>query len=386
MKTIADETILFESPDPAGIYCYSPALCHGFNGRIIAALDLGGPGTTALPGRRSTTGDAASGNQVRIFFSDDKGNSWRQSSSTPPMLHENLFQAGNALYLLGHSGKLVISRSDDNGATWSEPVTLEGEHRYQDGVGRIDHWNGRVYASYGRSFEAGPWSMPMVLSAPEDADLTRRESWTFSDPFDPRPILEAARAGGIPSCIHPGVIEANLVRIHDPGHEFYDPEMKTLMILMRTAAERISPVSGNLAAMLRCVERPGGKLVIERVVNREGFRLFYLPWPGGGIKFYLDYDPESRFYWMVASEIDGRYNPRRRLGLYYSADLFNWTSAGLIAAGPADHAARNYATLLIDGSDLLVLARSGDLRARSDHDNNLTTFHRIRDFRKLVTE
>ena len=86
------------------------------------------------------------------------------------MLHENLFQAGNALYLLGHSGKLVISRSDDNGATWSEPVTLEGEHRYQDGVGRIDHWNGRVYASYGRSFEAGPWSMPMVLSAPEDAD------------------------------------------------------------------------------------------------------------------------------------------------------------------------------------------------------------------------
>ena len=48
MKLIADEQILFESPDPAGIYCYTPAILVGENRRLIAAVDLGGPGTAAL--------------------------------------------------------------------------------------------------------------------------------------------------------------------------------------------------------------------------------------------------------------------------------------------------------------------------------------------------
>jgi hypothetical protein len=40
--------------------------------------------------------------------------------------------------------------------------------------------------------------------------------------------------------------------------------------------------------------------------------------------------------------------------------------------------------MAIDGNDLVILSRSGDKRAKSAHDGNIITFHRIKDFRALV--
>jgi hypothetical protein len=40
--------------------------------------------------------------------------------------------------------------------------------------------------------------------------------------------------------------------------------------------------------------------------------------------------------------------------------------------------------MVIDGEDLHVLSRSGDLDAQSAHNGNLITFHTIRDFRRLA--
>ena len=107
MPLIADEKLLFESPSPQDIYCYTPALCRGFGGRIVAGFDLGGPGTEKLAGPRSDSGDYPCGNQLRILLSDDGGASWRESASRLPMLHTMLFRAGKFLYAIGQSGRLV---------------------------------------------------------------------------------------------------------------------------------------------------------------------------------------------------------------------------------------------------------------------------------------
>lgn len=40
--------------------------------------------------------------------------------------------------------------------------------------------------------------------------------------------------------------------------------------------------------------------------------------------------------------------------------------------------------MAIDGDDLCVVSRSGDRDAKSPHDTDLITFHRISDFRSLV--
>lgn len=102
------------------------------------------------------------------------------------------------------------------------------------------------------------------------------------------------------------------------------------------------------------------------------------------MKFHLDYDPVSRLYWMVASQADGIHSNRRRLRLLYSPDCLNWTEAGMVAVGPSENGSRHYATLAFFGEDLVVLSRSGDRRAKSAHDNNLTTFHKVRNFRSLA--
>ena len=68
IEAIADEKILFESPYPEDVFCYTPSLCRGFGGRILAGFDLGGPGTARLEGVRSDSGDYESGNQFRILL------------------------------------------------------------------------------------------------------------------------------------------------------------------------------------------------------------------------------------------------------------------------------------------------------------------------------
>lgn len=46
--------------------------------------------------------------------------------------------------------------------------------------------------------------------------------------------------------------------------------------------------------------------------------------------------------------------------------------------------ARHYVSVDIDGDDLVILSRSADERAKSAHDGNLITFHRVKAFRDLV--
>lgn len=390
MELIADETVIFESPDPANIYCYTPAIIVGDGGRLVAALDLGGPGTPALEGPRSAKGDYPTGNQIRVFLSDDGGVRWREAATRIPMMHETLFRAGGKVYMLGHGGKLLISRSTDNGETWCEPRTLEDGHDWHQSCVHVEFANGKLYVVYEQRLGHGAWPdvAPVLMSAPVDGDLLDPSTWTFSAPYDPWTAIEPMRGSG--TCMfqriqhknhyqYPGILESNVIAVHDPGHPFYDPTFRSFMILARGFTG-----FKNQGAILKGVEHGDGSLSIERFTTKHGEELFFLPFPGGDLKFHLDYDPVSKLYWMVNSQIDGIHCDRRRLQLMYSPDCFNWTFAGMVAIGPSENGSRHYATLAFAGDDLVVLSRSGDERAKNPHDNNLTTFHRVKDFRSLV--
>ena len=70
--------------------------------------------------------------------------------------------------------------------------------------------------------------------------------------------------------------------------------------------------------------------------------------------------------------------------LHYSTNCIDWCFAGLVCQGRTDVESRHYASMAIDGDDLLVLSRSGDADAKNPHDGNLITLHRVRAFRELV--
>ncbi|MBN2559106.1 MAG: exo-alpha-sialidase, partial [Clostridia bacterium] len=77
-------------------------------------------------------------------------------------------------------------------------------------------------------------------------------------------------------------------------------------------------------------------------------------------------------------------NERRRLVLHFSKNCFDWCFAGIVAEGRTERMSRSYAAMEIDGDDLYIVSRSGDENAKSAHDGNFISFHKIKQFRNLV--
>ena len=379
-----EERILYHSPDPKGLYCYTPWIVHGFDGRLFVSFDLAGPSLDRLEGPRSDHGDYGS-NQCRILCSDDRGATWTLCGVLP-MLHARVFTAGKSVYILGHSGRLVISRSDDNGATWSELSVLDPELGWHQGSGSIDYRHGRIYLSMEKAPYADHWAGgdPLLMSADVDADLTRRDSWTFSNLVKFQDVAAFVNTSPIhfdANCW----LESSVVRVYDPRSCYYDPEDRSVLLFLRVNGP------SHYAAVLRGREAPDGSLRLEPLRRKDGTPEIFFPFPGGHMKFHIVYDEKERFYWMVASHVEHSttfpvqgHMERRVLGLYASWNLFDWQLTGIVAAGEPRLCSRHYAALTIDGEDILVVSRSGDAEAKNTHDTDMITLHRVRDFRRLA--
>jgi len=73
------------------------------------------------------------------------------------------------------------------------------------------------------------------------------------------------------------------------------------------------------------------------------------------------------------------------LASYFLLDALNWFQAGCIARYPSHLQSFHYAGPMIDGEDLLLLVRTSK-DAPNQHDSDLMTFHRVRDFRSLALD
>ena len=83
-----------------------------------------------------------------------------------------------------------------------------------------------------------------------------------------------------------------------------------------------------------------------------------------------------------------RYNipcdERDRLVLHFSKNMVDWVFAGLVCKGDSPKQSRHYASMDIDGDDLIIASRSGDSECNDAHNGNIITFHRVKNFRNLV--
>ena len=78
-------------------------------------------------------------------------------------------------------------------------------------------------------------------------------------------------------------------------------------------------------------------------------------------------------------------NDRRFLMLFYGMEGLNWFPAGCIARASRLSQSFMYPAHIIDGDDLLVVARSS-IAGQNRHDADTCTFHRIKDFRNLAMD
>ena len=77
---------------------------------------------------------------------------------------------------------------------------------------------------------------------------------------------------------------------------------------------------------------------------------------------------------------------RDYLALLVSPDLENWEIACDLydyRGIDPDHIGFQYVDFEFDGDDIIYLCRTAINGANSFHDSNYTTFHRIKDFRKI---
>lgn len=401
------------SNDPKNIPLYTPSILALLGGRLVAAYERGG------------TARAKNAAYAFIQTSDDHGKTWTQRGALR-MTHARVFAAGKSLYYLGQKGDLQVARSDDRGETWTEQVALTKGQSWHQSACNVWHANGNVYLVMERrtSTENKAWPVgalaPVLMRAREDADLTKRESWTFASelvfsdlipgykqnapalemfgvPFFKQGYPDRAPVATTPKrrTMSPmGWLETNVVQITDPNHVWFDASGHTFHLFMRAHTG-----GTGYAALAKVVENADGTMTTQLERAPSGQTMLFLPMPGGQMRFHVNYDEKTKLYWLLSSQAtdsmtrpdrlpEDRYdlpnNERHRLVIHFSKNMVDWCFAGVVAITPSPKQARHYASMDIDGDDLVILSRSGDERAKSAHDGNLITFHRVKNFRDLV--
>jgi len=417
-----DHVIVGKSPDSQKKPYYTPSIISLESGRLLASYEVGGD-------QRKEDGPWAF-----VLSSDDGGLSWEKRGGAQ-ITHARLFQSGKVIYYLGHSGRLLgkepqdrsgdlrIMKSLDDGKTWSDSLDLTEGQMWHQSACNVWHANGNVYLVMERrvSTNIEGWFVgelaPVLMRAPEDSDLCKKENWTFASELSFDSIIPGYKENDMPlglmgipfyeqsypsyTTVAPdryfsamGWLEANVVQIMDPDHYWHDPSGHTFHLFMRANTGRT-----GFAAMAKVVENPDGAMTtsLEKAPSEQP--MLFLPFPGGQMRFHVLYDESTRLYWLLGSQATDsmtradrlptdRYgipdNERHRMVLHFSRNMVDWCFAGVVAIGPTYKQSRHYACMAFDGDDLVILSRSGDHTAKSAHDGNIITFHRVYDFRNLV--
>lgn len=364
-------TVITKSQDIKNLYITNPSVVILPNGDYLASCS----------GALRNKGDKGG---VSFFISTDKGKTWQvQSNNSVVMTFCNLFVHKGELYLMGTNKgykDAVISKSTDNGKTWTTPenasngLLLTGGYYHSAPVPAVVQ-NGRIWrAMENCETEAGKNKRALVMSAPVDADLMNASSWTVTNElsFD---------------------IPAKLKENHD-----FKQWLEGNVVVDK---------SGSIVNMLRVDElKEGGFAALTHVsgVDKLSFdpEKDIIRFPGGGKKFTIRFDPVSNKYWTISNaefEEDrvkthsGKYKTgvhasllRNRVVLMYSDDLRTWNVKDtLISADNPFFYGFQYTDWQFDGNDIIAVTRTAFEEERGlpmrQHDANFFTFYRFKDFR-----
>lgn len=384
--------VIAHSPAATRMYLGSPSLTVLPNGDYLASHDEYGPGATG---------------HSHVYRSRDRGETWRRIASFRGAHWSNLFVHGGNVYLLGTDGgggRIVIRRSTDNGQNWTEPGSastglLTDERGFHTAPMPVIEHQGRLWRAFEGQHRDTGWGhrfRAFVMSAPADADLLNRDSWTFTNFLDREPDW-------LDGNFH-GWLEGNMV---------------------------VTP-EGELVNIPRVDHPPHGDTSAKLRVDIDTHTLSFDPdndfvdLPGAGKKFTIRYDQPTGLYWALTNwapqkhrspqeELEaffadlpredhvpwrrggalrqaGLYNferTRNTVALIASADLRNWEIREVLLHHPdVAHHGFQYPDWCFDGEDLIVISRTayddGLGGADNQHNANLITFHRFESFRELA--
>ncbi len=343
----------------SGQYLCTPSLLKHPDGYLLASMDVFGRKTPQ--------------NLTLIFRSDDNGAHWYHYSELFPCFWGTLFYHRGDVYMLAVStehGDLLIGRSTDGGKTFGTPTVLgrgschtEVPGWHKSGMPIIEH-KGRLWTAidYG-AHKTGGYANSL-LSVAVDADLLDAASWSITDLLCYNPLWQGAVKGDAR-----GFLEGNAV-VSPSGD---------LCNFLRYSTDKGTPNHGFAGVLKGTAEDPKKQLTFHK----------FVPFPGNLSKFDIRKDEKTGMYFAIVSRIYDGNNVRARnlLSLITSPDLEEWTVlCDLLdySAHDAQYVGFQYVSFCFDGDDILYLSRSAFNGAKSYHDNNYVTFHKICNFRSLI--
>lgn len=318
-------------------------------------------------------GPASSFNRTDVYRSTDRGKTWEKLATVEGQFWSNLFAWQGDLYLMGVSeryGDLVIRRSTDGGASWTEPTDrsnglLRTDHQYHTAPVPMVVHNGRIWRAVEDRYPPEGWGdnfRAFVISAPVDSDLLKASSWSTS----------------------------NRLRYNQdwPGNAWLEGNVV------------VTP-GGELVNILRNNYQPhGGRAAIVNVSKYGDTVSFdpdsgFIDMPGGMKKFSIRYDAVTGKYWSLTNYVPEKYaeyNPERTrntLALISSSDLRNWEVNKIILQHEnRDKVGFQYADWRFDSEDIVAVIRTAypneeGKHADNQHNANYIMFKRIPDFRDI---
>lgn len=358
---VPGEVVNYLHPDDkkysfSGNYLGTPCLlCHP-DGYYLASMDL--------------FADAAPQNLTLIFRSDDKGRSWYHYSELFPCEWGTLFTHRGDVYMLSTSteyGDMLIGKSLDGGKTWGTPTVIQrGAGRqnvpgWHKSSGKVVEYKGRLWCSYDFGAHKAGGHASTLISISIDDDLMRAENWTITDPLKYDPLWNGACLGDTR-----GFIEGTPVIGRDG----------ILYNFLRYSMNRGNPNYGYAGMLKADTSEP------EKALDFAKFT----PFLGNHSKFDIVWDDKSEKYYSIVSRIRNAdcAGDRNLLSFISSTDLEHWEVIEDIIdytdKDPMLHGFQ-YVSLCIENDDIIFLCRTATNGARSFHDNNYVTFHRIEQFR-----
>lgn len=338
--------------DFSGHALCSPDILRHPDGHLLASMDL----FTATHPQNLTL----------IYRSDDDGKTWKYVTELFPAFWTKMFLHKGELYALACNteyGDLLIGKSTDGGANWSEPTVLfrglngkngsTGIHKNPQPVVPFDGrlWNTLEWGSWGEYYHA-----VMVMSADENSDLLDADNWLFSEPVKYDPSWEGTAKGR-----SAGNIEGCLTILDDK-----------LYNIMRYDTSQTTPNYGTILAYEVDTKNPEAPLKYA----------FPIDFVGNLSKFEIKYHEGTKKYYSIICRITNGKNPRMRnlLSLMVSEDGKNWRLAKDIynyLHANAEKVGFQYVDFFFEGDDILFQCRTAMNNATNFHDSNYATFDRI---------
>jgi hypothetical protein len=429
--------IVWVGPESEGVYIGSPSIWRLKNRRLKTDPEKDDPeknpektaAAAPLVASHDFFGRSTLGSTVQVFLDptgdgDGAGARWRYAGNVSGMYWANIFSIGDdaaddeSLYLLGVSDgdhasvrHIVISKSTDLGATWTEPSILFASNSSTGGdvyhcapTPTLVGGDGRLYRAFESSTagEASDYSRAFVIATVEPVVVVRgaasgkKSKRSKAAAVD---LLSAAAWRKLPVATFD---PASMVPSSwDPRGNYFWQEGNavewngTLYDVLRVDGQ--TNETYNKAAVLRYDSSNKSKVVFDRMID----------FPSTTSKFVIRKDPASspssggEFFLSIVNDVTernretGNVFARNHLSLAVSApdSLYEWSVCATLLtddtgiAGDADASAAytgfHYVDWIFDGDDILYAVRTGYRGSNSYHNANRMTVKRIRDFRKL---